>query len=165
MRPRIFEIRSPVGRLAILAAPRGGDELTEELSELRSMGIDTLVSLLTDDENSERQLSGQSAACVAAEIEPLRYPINDRSVPPSEITFREFLNCVSARLRAGKFVAVHCRAGIGRSSLVAASALATFNIKIAEAFEQISKTRGCKVPDTPEQIAWAEKFVRTIQNA
>jgi len=47
MRPQVYWINLPMaGRLAIMARPRAGDWLDDEISGWRVQGIDTVVSLL-----------------------------------------------------------------------------------------------------------------------
>ena len=57
-------------------------------------------------------------------------------------------------------MAIHCRSGIGRSSLLAAAVLAAAGVGVNAAFQQIEQARGLSVPDTPEQKTWAENFAR-----
>lgn len=45
------------GRLSTMARPRGGDWLTGELGDLAIAGVDVVVSLLTDAEAAELDLS------------------------------------------------------------------------------------------------------------
>ena len=49
---------------------------------------------------------------------------------------------------------IHCRAGIGRTSLVTAGVLLQAGFEPDEAFEHIGKARGMAVPDTDEQRDW-----------
>jgi protein-tyrosine phosphatase len=141
-------------RLAIVARPRGGEWLGDELGAMRKAGIDVIVSLLTHEEASELALQGELTACQGAGLLFLNHPIQDRSVPINRTEFLAFVDCVSGLLREGKFVAIHCRAGIGRSSLLAASVLRRLGINAASAFELVQSARGCQIPDTPEQRSW-----------
>lgn len=56
-------------------------------------------------------------------------------------------------LARGHNVVVHCRMGIGRSSLVAAGALRARGRQAPDAWAAVSAARG-EVPDTPEQRHW-----------
>ena len=49
---------------------------------------------------------------------------------------------------------IHCRQGIGRSSLLAAAVLEASSLD--EAWRRIAEARGRSVPDTPEQRAWLQ---------
>jgi hypothetical protein len=70
--------------------------------------------------------------------------------------------CWPIRISEGKAVAVHCRAGIGRSSLIAACALVCSGTSPIAAFESIGKVRGVRVPDTDGQRDWVVAFREAI---
>lgn len=151
------------GRIAIMPRPRGGDWLADEAASLRADGVDVVVSCLTHEECRELDLLDEATACAEAGIEFLSFPIVDRSVPTS---FREtdaFLNVLENRLSNGKNVVVHCRAGIGRSSLLAACLLARRGMSVSDAFALITVKRGCSVPDTREQQQWVGRFVEFLR--
>jgi protein-tyrosine phosphatase len=59
-----------------------------------------------------------------------------------------------ALLVEGAAIAVHCRQGIGRSSLVVASVLVASGVGPEEAWRRVSEARGREVPDTAAQRAW-----------
>jgi protein-tyrosine phosphatase len=64
------------------------------------------------------------------------------------------MNDLEHSLASGKTVALHCRQGIGRSSLIAACLLVTAGEEPRSAFERIGSMRGVRVPETPEQEQW-----------
>jgi protein-tyrosine phosphatase len=99
----------------------------------------------------------ESRCCQSRAIKFLSFPIEDRSVPNSSAEFTELVNSVTNFLRKGKAVAVHCRAGIGRSSMIVASALINIGLSTESAFRSIEESRGCPVPDTDEQRRWVER--------
>lgn len=71
------------------------------------------------------------------------------------------LNAVVCLLETdGAGVAIHCRAGIGRSSLIAACVLLKLGTREDEIFPLLSRVRGVAVPDTSAQIQWLSKFRR-----
>jgi protein-tyrosine phosphatase len=72
----------------------------------------------------------------------LSFPIEDRSVPLSLAAFDKFLNDLNKRLSEGKRVAIHCRAGIGRSTIIAACLLLWNGFSAGAAFEAVEKARG-----------------------
>ena len=61
-------------------------------------------------------------------------------------------------LSEGKRVAIHCRAGVGRSALLAAALLVAGGVEVEAAFRRVADARGCPVPDTPEQRAWVARL-------
>ncbi|MCG8591646.1 MAG: tyrosine protein phosphatase [Proteobacteria bacterium] len=141
-----------------MARPRGGDWLVDELSRFRRDGVDVVVSLLEAAEARELDLDREAAACREANIEFVSFPIRDRDVPESARALLELVRNLGGQLEASRSLAIHCRAGIGRASLLAATLLAAGGIDVSEAFARIAAARGLSVPDTPDQVGWVETF-------
>lgn len=150
--------RSPGCRLAILARPRGSDWLVDEIASWRDQGIDVVVSLLDPTETDEFGLKQEAALCAASGLEFVAMPVADRGVPTSSDQFARLVARLSESLSGRKAVGVHCRAGIGRSSMLAAALLVACGVTPTEALNRIQAARGCPVPDTPEQRAWIVRF-------
>jgi protein-tyrosine phosphatase len=149
-------------RLAILPRPRGGEWLEDEIRSIRAQRIEVLVSLLTPDETAELELEQEAPCCASAGIEFLSLPIEDRSVPTDERAANVLIERLASDLQHGKAVGIHCRAGIGRSALVAACVLARLGTNTNDGFRLIGQARGCTVPDTQEQAEWADRFARRL---
>jgi protein-tyrosine phosphatase len=145
-------------RLAIAPRPRGGDWLEYEAIAMKKAGIDVLVSMLRAEEEAELGLTAEAAACRAAGIKFKSFPIQDREVPSSLAAFSAFVEQLRAELHSGRSVAVHCRASIGRSSLLLAGVLCAEGFPPEDAFMRLAKARGLQVPDTPEQVQWIVRF-------
>jgi protein-tyrosine phosphatase len=145
-------------RLAILPRPRGWDWLPDDIAAARRDGVDVIVSTLTKAENQELGLSEEAKCCKESMIEFLSFPIEDRSLPDSEGGVNSFIDSLGKRVKQGKSVAIHCRAGIGRSSLLCACLLVRRGLSAESAFEKIQLARGCAVPDTEEQRSWVQSF-------
>lgn len=58
----------------------------------------------------------------------------------------------------GRNVAVHCRAGIGRSGMVTAATLIALGYETSNAVEIVSASRGVSIPDTVEQGGFIVEF-------
>ena len=160
MKATLYELPGPwKGRFAIAPRPRGGDWLEDDVRALRSAPVDLIVSTLTPGEQAELGLEDEAQLSRAAGIEYVAFPIEDRGVPASSAA-TELVERIRSDLAVGKNVAIHCRAGIGRSSILAAAVLITSGMDVDAAFQQIEKARGLAVPDTPEQRAWVERFAR-----
>jgi protein-tyrosine phosphatase len=160
MKPTLFVIeRDSPGRLATMACPRGGDWLDDEVQALRTEGVDVLVSALTNSELVELQLSAEAELARQAGLTYISFPIPDRGAPVVAVT--DLVGELEERLTGGEFAVVHCRAGIGRSSLIAAAVLVREGLSPAEAWERISAARGLSVPDTETQRTWLAAFART----
>jgi protein-tyrosine phosphatase len=145
-------------RLAIVPRPRGNDWLEDDMRAIRKEGLDILVSMLTSPETEELGLGRESLACKEAGIEYLSFPIPDRKVPESYVDMQRLVARLRQEIHSGKSVGAHCRAGIGRSSLMVASILCAEGYSAKAAFEIISEARGLMVPDTPDQVRWVEGF-------
>lgn len=151
MRPELFTLDTPArGVLHTMARPRGGEWLAEELGALVSAGVDVLVCLLTDAELLELGLVDEPDLAAAAGLEVVRRPWEDLTVPATTPAL-ELARELAARLDAGEDVVVHCRAGIGRSSVLAALVLLVLGVPLEEVWERIAEARGLPVPDTEEQ--------------
>lgn len=145
-------------RLGIMARPRGNDWLVDDLRALKQSGVDVIVSALTSTEAEELGLVAEADACAQSRLLFIPFPIEDRSLPTDDRQFEVFVDQVLEHLRDGRSVVVHCRAGIGRSSLIAASALTKMGLSADQAFQLIEQARGCPVPDTPQQRSWVESY-------
>ena len=163
--PDIYLIKLPAGhgRLATMARPIP-DTLTEDMRALAGIGFKTLISALTDPEIQELGLTALGPVCHANGIALMRYPIPDRQIPDSVREIAKFSKSIADKIKAGEYVIVHCRAGIGRSSLIAACVMVHLSISPAEAFSLISQARGLIVPDTPEQHEFVAKVAAYIAN-
>jgi protein-tyrosine phosphatase len=159
MRARLYSIRTlPSGQLSIMARPRGGDWLPDEITALCEVGVSVLVSLLTATEVSELDLEEEKAACHNQGITYLSLPIPDRSIPLFSAQTFTFLEQLKAYLTEGQHIVLHCRQGLGRAALMAASVLVLSGLSPDQAFEQLSTVRGYPVPETEEQRAWVMAF-------
>jgi protein-tyrosine phosphatase len=137
-----------------MGRPRAGDWASDEFAGLSELGVTDVVSLLEAAEAREVGLADEARYCEAAGIRFRSYPIPDRGVPSSAEALSR-LACQLYHLCAGgRCVAVHCRAGIGRSGLVSAAVLLHCGCGVDDALAAISKARGVLVPDTAEQRQW-----------
>ena len=88
------------------------------------------------------------------------FPIEDRGIPTSSAKVEQLVAQLGSEIQQGKNVAVHCRQGIGRSSLISAALLISAGEDIEQTLKAISKARGLEVPETTEQRRWLEQFAK-----
>ncbi|MDH3374660.1 MAG: protein tyrosine phosphatase [Gammaproteobacteria bacterium] len=166
MQPTFYKVETiGSGFLAIVARPRGNDRAEEEFASFADCGIKRMLSLLEMHEEYVLGLENEADLCASANIDFYSFPIRDRGVPSdvnalSDLSKKIYLDCFG-----GQNTAIHCRTGIGRSSLVAAAVLLHAGISADEAFSRIQDSRGLEVPDTPEQAQWLRDNSRTILEA
>ncbi|WP_346896421.1 dual specificity protein phosphatase family protein [uncultured Roseibium sp.] len=157
MKPSLYSV--PVkasGRLFIMPKP-SGDWLEDDIGVLRGEGIDYIVSMLTGDEQEDLGLTEEESICGRFGLSFFRFAVEDRGVPELRELVR-MVDGIVGDLAAGKSVAVHCRAGIGRSGLLTACVLTRFGLSAEHAIDSVSLARGVPIPDTEEQA----EFVRTF---
>jgi protein-tyrosine phosphatase len=153
------------GRLAILARPRGVDWLNDEIQAWREAGVQVVVSLLGSEEEQELGLEEEARLVQDSNLRFINFPIEDYGVPTSKDALHQLVKEVKQMLDHGHNVGIHCRAGIGRSSLVAACLLVSGGQDVGASFEQIQKARGVPVPDTINQRSWVANFAHTSLTA
>lgn len=146
------------GKLALSARPRGGDWLEDEIANWHRAGVDTVLSLLTPEEEQNLDLSHERRAVTERSMNFMSLPIQDREVPGSETEVAAALEKLNSKLSSGKNVIVHCRQGVGRSWLVAACLLVTKGLDPQAAVESVSAARGVAVPETREQRQWIDHY-------
>ncbi len=155
MQPDFYKVATlGEGFLATTARPRAGEWAAEEFRAFADAGIRRIVSLLEDHESRELGLSEEARFCDEAGIAFSALPLPDRSVPTDSGAVFEFARDIHQRCATGESTAIHCRAGIGRSSLIATTVLLHTGRSVPEALSAISRARGLEVPDTEEQRQW-----------
>lgn len=144
-------------RLGIMARPRGGEWLDEEIGMLKKQNIHILVSLLELQEIAELNLNKEQQLCTMHGISYINYSIADRNIPAKSNKLEPFINNLNEKIKEGHSVVIHCRMGIGRSSIIAGCLLLEAGLKTDYIMQHITKVRGLKVPDTDEQVRWLKE--------
>jgi len=157
--PEIYLVADNLpGNLFIMPCP-SGDHLSRDIAFYRGQGVDTVVSMLAPDEADVLGLAGEAEICSRAGIEFLSSPIKDFGLP-DVVIFDSLVADIAAMLGDGRYVAVHCRAGIGRSGMVTAATLIALGIDADTAVRQISGVRGVSIPDTVEQGRFIMEYAK-----
>jgi protein-tyrosine phosphatase len=147
-----------------MARPRGEEWLEDEIGKFKKQNVKLLVSLLEQNEVSELGVYKEKEFCQMNNIAFITYPIVDRGIPKKGDELNKFIDQLTEKVKEGLSIVIHCRMGIGRSSIIAACVLLQAGLKSDEIIQKITKVRGLKVPDTDEQIRWLkdrEKSERT----
>ena len=136
-----------------------GEHLQKDIESYRDNGVDTIVSMLAVGEATMLGLAGERLVCTSAGIEFISSPIPDFGLPDVAV-FDALTWQIAGMLREGRKVAVHCRAGIGRSGMVTAATLIALGFDSDAAIKQVARTRGTAIPDTVEQGRFIAKFAQ-----
>jgi protein-tyrosine phosphatase len=146
------------GKIAIVSRPKGNEFLDESIEYLKQIDIGIVVSALTKEEDNELGLTLEGEFCNKYEIGFLKFPMQDRGTPASILEIEKFCRNLALKVQEGYSIGIHCRAGIGRSSILAASILAHLGFNSQDALSLISQSRRIKVPDTEMQEEWINEY-------
>jgi ADP-ribosylglycohydrolase len=140
----------------------------DRLRRFLEAGITCFIDLTELDESPAYEMRLPSATTLGRRIDYLRQPIPDHGVPADRETMGRILATLDDALETGHCVYLHCRAGIGRSAMVAGCWLAERNpgggeaalIELGDYWQQCRQSRSwTQVPETDEQA----DFVRSWQ--
>ena len=160
---RLYWIAGPwPGKLAITARPRGADWLENEVREWKSAGVNTVLSLLTVDEERDLGVADEQQVARALGLRFVSLPIPDRQVPSSPSEVAPILDELDTELASGKNAVIHCRQGVGRSGMMAACLLVLRGMDPDSAVRELEKVRGTMVPETAEQRRWIDLFASSL---
>jgi len=149
---------APLGRLATSPQPFPHERLREDLAGWKDQGADLVVSLQGDGEQLINGLADEADLCRDLGLEFHRFPITDHGLPDSDDAFAALIERLHDQSQRNRAIVVHCFAGIGRSTLVAAALLVRAGLALPDALELITEARGIMVPDTSAQHRWLEAF-------
>lgn len=165
MKPIIYWIdHSGPGRLAILARPQGDDALESEIQRWREAGIDVVVSMLTETDNSHLGLSAEAELCRNNGLQVISFPIKDFGVPDSLGETVQLVRELNDLLTNGKSIGFHCNGCIGRAPLIASCVLMFAGQSAETAFELVSVARGYPIPEAQAQADWGRSFARQLSS-
>ena len=162
MKPSLYPVRAPEGARVWLMPKPSGEWLNDDISHYAAVGIDRVVSFLEPDEARELGLMEEAEACRKRGIAFDAFAIPDRGVP-DERAFTNLIQRLAGRAAEGEGIAFHCRAGIGRASMGAATLLIALGLEADEALQRVGEARGVQVPDTAEQEAFIAACSPTLR--
>ncbi len=138
----------------LAGTPRPGivADLDYDLKALRRVGIGVLVSL------TQSPIDPQILR--KFEIEGIWLPVPDMGVPGIEQA-KELCRCIHDLTAAGEAIAVHCRAGLGRTGTVLAAYLIWEGASALNALEGVRRVEPRWV-QSDEQVAFLEEFAQAV---
>ena len=154
--PAVFFRIDSIGKgfLAVMAHPACGGDAAMIFRDLAAQGVRQVVSLLDADEDLELGLENEAELVHEQSMDFVSFPIPDLGLPGSINDFARLSQRLFHQVEAGTNTLIHCRAGVGRSGLLASAVLLHGGRTVQQAFVQVSHMRGCQVPETPQQGDW-----------
>jgi len=151
----LFKIESiGKGFIAIMAYPGKEQDAAAAIAALARDGIRQVVSLLEPAEAQALGLEREAQLVAAESMTFISLPIPDMGLPASVRAFAGLARDLYRQVDAGDNTLLHCRGGVGRSGLLAAAVLLHCGMDPRQACERVTRLRGVRVPETPEQGAW-----------
>ena len=148
---RLWTVPALDGAVSVVARPLGDENLWGEVEEIRAAGVDVLVPML---EHGEIPILGLLDEELVAPVAGLRFfnlPTVDQEPPASNPSTVELITTLAEIVATGGHVAVHCRAGQGRSPALAAAILVMTGYSAEAAMSALSEVRGHRVPHRSAQ--------------
>jgi hypothetical protein len=148
------------GRIGLTIAPGKRDhfglwdrDLELDLGRLRDhYRASVLVTLIEQHELRLLRIPTLCARARAHGLDSEWFPFEDGDVPSDEAALDALADRILEAVRAGRTVVIHCRGGLGRSGLVAASCLIALGHASADAIQVVRVAREGAIE--PRQAAW-----------
>ena len=158
MKPLLFEVTQVgTGTLCIMPKP-DGNYLPQAITHFRLLGINNVVCLLETHELVEFKLTQEAELCANAELGFTHFPIPDSQIPADAAAFRHLVAELHTALCAGANITIHCRAGIGRTGIVAGAILLRDGHDLQTALAMLSHARGFPIPETQAQYDFLRDY-------
>jgi len=106
----------------------------DDISELVSKGIATVIRLTSDEETEKNSPQYWNAIKKKkTQWKELKFPIRDYGIPEDLDAFKSFIETIVSMLSEGQGMLLHCAAGIGRTGTVACAILIQLGVKLEDA--------------------------------
>lgn len=165
MRPSAYPIPLDLpGRLWIMPKPSSTERLDDDIAAWRAMGMERIISLMALDEAAEFGLAAEADVCRQHGMDFVHLPIPARGLPEQR-AFAALAHETLGALRGGMAIGAHCRAGIGRSAMLACCILALSGPTAEEAIAGVSEARRIAAPDMAAPAVFIRGIVAHMQFA
>jgi ADP-ribosyl-[dinitrogen reductase] hydrolase len=145
--------RCPGTAYSFARAGTGGRGLAEDIEAIYAWGAKTVITLVEYQELQWLEVLDLGRLVGEAGMRWLHLPIVDCSAPNR--AFEEIWDSVRpgvmSRLGAGERICIHCRAGLGRTGLVAGMILVECGVSPSLAIEMVRKVRPGSIETTAQE--------------
>ena len=128
----------------------------ETVGRIAQSGIDAVLTLAPAEEISEHGVPHMHDVFLKNAVSWTHFPIRDFDIPSDADTkaWSALETILSERLKNGGSVLIHCRAGFGRSGMMAARLLIACGSPPDDAVKTVRNARPGTI-ETPAQLDWA----------
>jgi ADP-ribosyl-[dinitrogen reductase] hydrolase len=150
------------GRLLAGEHPGGlsAEQTQARVARLLASGVNSFLDLTQPGEVEPYD------AALPISVDYLRKPIRDHGTPSAPEQMSEILDCLRLAQREGRVVYLHCRAGIGRTGMVAGCFLVEQGLSGADALAELNRlwqhsaraSQWPSVPETDEQVEYVKRW-------
>lgn len=159
--PEIYPV-AEFGRGKLYVMPKPAAESLDTAAQyFADLGITHVVSHLEKDEERELGLAQEGVLLMEQGIELISYPVKDMHLP-EQLDYATFIDSLYKLLQDGCNVAIHCRAGIGRTGMTSSCLLIRNGCTSQNAIDKVKASRGTSIPDTNEQVEFIRSFARSV---
>lgn len=155
----LYEIPTPLPGTLFIGPQPSFDELDgfTLFGDLAQKGLSLVVDLcdLSQQHPLEKDFVSKTG------LNYLHFPIQDYNIPDDDQKAMEVVDLVAVVLQSGKGVFIHCKGGIGRSSLLACAILLKLGYQPDKATSIVGNGRGKQVPETPVQRQWIDRIYQS----
>ena len=140
-----------LGSIRVMAKPDTSASPSAVFAAMEKLGITHVVSLLETNEAKALGLQNEATLCASNNIGFINFPIEDMSLPSDFDAFVAIADELHRMAKIGAQIVIHCRAGIGRSGMLACAVVMNEKINSSKAIKIVANARGLDIPDTAEQ--------------
>ncbi|MBW9264955.1 MAG: tyrosine-protein phosphatase [Candidatus Thiodiazotropha sp. (ex. Lucinisca nassula)] len=146
------------GRLIFTPCPgTKGVDLATSVSELYQAGADAIVTMMTNEELANFEVSSLPDVVRQSGLSWFHFPVEDDAAPAEDFEQSWLASKpeVLAMIEQGKCVAIHCRGGSGRTGFMAAVIMRELGVDEAQATDMVKSLRpnSLKLPAHTEYLA------------
>lgn len=155
------------GRVALSSCPGRSEvsgDVEEDLATILSVGIGTVVSLVSDAEMAMYGVLGLRSALRMAGLRSVHFVIEDKQAPADLQATRALCMSLLRLLGEGENILLHCIGGWGRSGTIAACLLTHQGYDAEAAVDLVRQARSPYCVETTRQFSFVRTYARSLQD-
>ncbi len=156
------------GRVALSSCPGRSEvsgDVEEDIAWILSLGIGTVVSLVSDAEMAMYGVLGLRSALRMAGLRSVQYAIEDKQAPSDLRATLLLCRSLLRSLGEGENILLHCIGGWGRSGTIAACLLVHQGYDAETAVALVRQARSPYCVETHRQFAFVRRYAQALQDA